>query len=311
MKIMTTKPALFMSMALAGILGLASCAQGPGETLPITDTPAAAGGASATAAPQEPSARSAAQAPETVLGYPTAHVHAIAAPGKGQVLLATHDGLYNVSVNPAQRIGPVVDWMGFTLGKGGFYASGHPGPGVALENPVGLMRSTDKGKTWESLSRSGVSDFHALTASKNAIIGFDTTLRSTSDGIQWKGLDSRILPATLAADPRGSLVLAATEHGVWRSADDGATFTEPAANTPLLQYLAVAGTKAVGVTPDGVAWTSQDGGVSWKQGAVLQGTVSAVAMSPDGSRIWVSSSLGVEHSADGAASFELRFASPK
>ena len=78
---------------------------------------------------------SAAQAPETVLGYPTAHVHAIAAPGKGQVLLATHDGLYDVSVNPAQRIGPVVDWMGFTLGKGGFYASGRPGPASTWKSP--------------------------------------------------------------------------------------------------------------------------------------------------------------------------------
>ncbi|MFF5794425.1 F510_1955 family glycosylhydrolase [Paeniglutamicibacter sp. NPDC012692] len=248
---------------------------------------------------------------ETVAGYPTAHVHAIADTGKGQVLLATHDGLYDVSVNPAQRIGPVVDWMGFTLGKDGFYASGHPGPGADLDNPVGLMRSTDKGQTWESLSRSGISDFHAMTASKNAIIGFDTTLRSTADGTTWKDLEPRILPATLAADPRGSLVLAATEQGPWRSTDDGATFSEPAPNTPPLQYLAVARTKAVGITPDGVAWTSQDGGVGWKRGAELQGTVSAVAMSPDGSRIWVSSSLGVEHSDDGAGSFELRFASPQ
>ncbi|MFJ6418416.1 F510_1955 family glycosylhydrolase [Paeniglutamicibacter sp. NPDC091659] len=303
---MTTKPAIFMSAALAGVLALAGCAQSPGDAGPDTGTTAAAA-----STPRESGAGPAAKDPETVLGYPTAHVHAIAATDKGQVLLATHDGLYEVSANPAQRIGPVVDWMGFTLGKDGFYASGHPGPGVELENPVGLMSSTDKGKTWESLSRSGVSDFHALTASKNAIVGFDTTLRSTADGSRWKDLDPRILPATLAADPRGSLVLAATEQGVWRSTDDGATFGEPVANGPLLQYLAVSGTKAVGMTPDGVAWTSHDGGMSWKQGGRLQGTANAVAMSPDGSLIWVSSSLGVEHSADGAASFELRFASPQ
>lgn len=300
-----------MSVALAGVLALAGCAQGPGGTGPGTETPAAAGGAPEATMGQESSAGPATRTQQSVPGYPTAHVHAIAATDEGQVLLATHDGLYDVSMNPARRIGPVVDWMGFTLGKDGFYASGHPGPGVDLENPVGLMRSTDKGETWEGLSRSGVSDFHAMTASKNAIIGFDTAMRSTADGIQWKDLDPRIIPATLAADPRGSLVLAATEQGIWRSTDDGATFSEPAAGGPLLQYLAVAGTTAVGITPDGVAWTSDDGGVSWQQGAGLQGTVNAVAMSPDGARIWVSSSLGVEHSNDGASSFELRFASPR
>ena len=183
MNITTAKPAIFMSVALAGVLVLAGCAQGAGGTGPAAGTAADTGGVQETAVPREPGEGSAARAPETVLGYPSAHVHAIAATGEGEVLLATHDGLYDVSVNPAQRIGPVVDWMGFSIGKDGFYASGHPGPGVDLENPVGLMRSADEGKTWESLSRSGVSDFHAMTASKNAVIGFDTALRSTADGI--------------------------------------------------------------------------------------------------------------------------------
>ncbi|MGL3807728.1 F510_1955 family glycosylhydrolase [Paeniglutamicibacter sp. R2-26] len=289
-----------MSIALAGSVALAGCASATVEPGPATR--------SAAGAPPQASTGAAAQ---RIDGYPSAHVHAIADTGDGQVLLATHDGLYDVSADPARRIGPVVDWMGFTLGKDGYYASGHPGPGTDLQNPVGLMRSTDEGRTWEGLSRSGVSDFHAMTASKNAVIGFDTALRSTADGTTWKDLDPRILPATLAADARGTLVLAATEQGVWRSADDGATFSEPDPGAPVLQYLAVAGGKAVGITPDGVAWTSRDGGATWARGARVQGTASAVAMSQDGSRIWVASSLGVEHSDDGAAGFELRFAAPR
>ncbi len=99
-----------------------------------------------------------------------------------QILLATHDGLFDVTKQPASKIGGTNDLMGFTAGKDGiFYASGHPpGPGSDLPNPpLGLIKSTDGGQTWEKLSRQGESDFHALTTSKSGIIAFDGQLRSS------------------------------------------------------------------------------------------------------------------------------------
>ncbi len=56
------------------------------------------------------------------------------------------------------------------MGPDHFYASGHPGPGVELPAPVGLIESRDGGATWDPLSRQGESDFHALTASDAGVV---------------------------------------------------------------------------------------------------------------------------------------------
>ena len=100
-------------------------------------------------------------------GLPSPHVHGVAVnPADDRVYLATHDGLFRYDPTGPQRIGPVIDLMGFTVaGPDHFYASGHPGQGTDLPDPVGLLESTDAGHTWTALSRQGQSDFHALTAS--------------------------------------------------------------------------------------------------------------------------------------------------
>ena len=44
-------------------------------------------------------------------------------------------------------------------------ASGHPSGDSTLPPALGLIRSDDAGKTWESVSELGTSDFHALSRS--------------------------------------------------------------------------------------------------------------------------------------------------
>ena len=74
-----------------------------------------------------------------------------------------------MSTKPATKVGPTNDLMGFSAGPGSgvFYASGHPGKDSTMPNPMGLIRSSDGGKTWVQLSRQGQSDFHALTVTKS------------------------------------------------------------------------------------------------------------------------------------------------
>ena len=49
--------------------------------------------------------------------------------------------------------GQVIDLMGFAVAPDGtYYASGHPGAGVDLPQPVGLITSTDAGRTWRVAS---------------------------------------------------------------------------------------------------------------------------------------------------------------
>ncbi|MDT0167302.1 hypothetical protein Q9R32_17250, partial [Actinotalea sp. AC32] len=88
-------------------------------------------------------------------GVPSDHVHGVAFNrADDKVYLATHDGLFRYDDTGPVRVGPVIDLMGFTAaGPDHFYSSGHPGPGVDMANPVGLIESTDAGETREQSAK--------------------------------------------------------------------------------------------------------------------------------------------------------------
>lgn len=165
-----------------------------------------------------------AAAPSAEAGVlPSGHVHGVAIdPGYGALLLATHEGLIEVGADGGLRpTGPVIDLMGFTVvGPDHYLASGHPGLRVDLPQPVGLIESTDGGRTWEPLSRQGQSDFHALAAlAPSGALGWDGALQRTADGHTWEQLAIPAEPHTLSAAPDGTTVLATTAQGLLRSAD--------------------------------------------------------------------------------------------
>jgi len=242
-------------------------------------------------------------------GLPSSHVHGLSVNSEtGQILLATHEGLFDISKNTSVKIGPTNDLMGFTaaMDQGVFYASGHPGKDSTMPNPLGLIKSTDGGKTWEQVSRQRESDFHALTTTKSGIVGFDGTMRTSTDGTTWKPAAAGFTPAVLAGNPYSDTVLATTPEGVQRSADAGTTWTlVPAA--PVIQFAAFASTaEATGVAPDGTVYISTDGGLSWKSTGKIDGSVQAVAAS-EGSEgspwIWAATTAGLVVSTDGGATF--------
>lgn len=239
---------------------------------------------------------------------PDAHVHGLSVSTTGQVLLATHDGLFDMTKQPVAKIGATNDLMGFTGGTdhGILYASGHPGEGSDMANPLGLIRSTDAGKTWEKLSRQGESDFHALTATKSGIIGFDGALRTSPDGKTWNRVAADFVPAVLAGNPTSDTVLATTPEGIRRSTDGGKTWTTVNA-APVVQFAAFAGpSQAVGVEPDGTVHTSADAGATWTRQGKIQDTVQAVAAvkGPEaGPTIWAATASGIVVSTDGGVTF--------
>jgi hypothetical protein len=235
------------------------------------------------------------------------HVHGAAYdPGDGALLLATHHGLLAVADGVLTPRGPVIDLMGFTVaGPDRYLASGHPGLHVDLPQPVGLMETTDGGRTWTPLSRQGQSDFHALTVSDTGVLGYDGTLIASPDREAWAPLAIPAEPHTLAAAPDGGQVLATTEQGLLRSTDDGATWVLDA-DAPLLQVVAWAdGTTAVGVDPAGTLWTSVDAGDTWQPGAQLGSPPQAVAAAAtgDGIRIAAVTADAVLESVDGGRTF--------
>ncbi|KRE60529.1 hypothetical protein ASG92_21490 [Arthrobacter sp. Soil736] len=241
-------------------------------------------------------------------GYPTAHVHGITVDHSGKVLLATHEGLFDVSAKPAVKIGPTNDLMGFTpaAGQSVFYASGHPGKGSDLPNPVGLIRSDDGGKTWEQLSRQGESDFHALTVTRSGVVAFDGSLLTSPDGKHWTQTTAGFEPAVLAGNPGSDTILATTPEGLQRSTDGGKTWQKNTA-APVIQFAAFAtAADAVGIEPGGTVHASADGGATWKRTGSVDGQVQAMTAGKgaDGAiRIWVATETGVVISNDGGTTF--------
>lgn len=243
------------------------------------------------------------------------HVHGISVdPASTKIRLATHDGLYDVTTKNAVKISDTtIDLMGFTATAEPdiFYASGHPGPDSSLPNPVGLIMSKDAGKSWESVSRAGQSDFHALTISGNALVAFDDQLRTSTDGITWTTAETTFTPAVLAGSPASTVVLATAQDGLQRSTDSGNTW-ELVPNSPIIQYVAIAKstdkapTEAVGVAPDGSVFLSTDNGLTWVATGKATGQVEAItAMEADPGlpSIWVSTTTGVQVSNDGGKTF--------
>ena len=281
---MLTRRTLLSSSALGSAAALlAACSPGA--------PPAPAGNAGSAGSGQDPA--------EAI-----SHVHGVVRdPGTGAVVLATHQGAYHRQGGQWVAAGAVVDLMGFAIAPDGtWFASGHPGPGLDLPQPLGLASSTNGGRTWNVESRGGQSDFHALAAGPAGIIAFDGTLRISTDRKTWTDLSIPAPPHSLAISPGTGVTLATTEQGLLRSADHGqswTTLTPPS----LVALIAWADDQTiVGVTVAGLVVTSADAGATWTSGATPLADVNAVGASRTGdapTEILIVSGTSVLVSTDG------------
>lgn len=259
-------------------------------------------GGDAAEAPDSPDAPAGATF-EADSGLPSEHVHAVAAdPGDGTVLLATHDGLVTVADGAIERVGPSLDLMGFTVaGPGHYYASGHPGPGSDLPQPLGLVESTDGGASWQPVSRGGESDFHTLAAAGDGLVGFDGVLRATQDGKAWRELQVPEAPFDLSASPSGQRLVATTPDGPLLSTDAGTTWDRPE-GAPVVAFAAWADEdRLVAVEPGGGVTTSSDAGRTWSPSGSLG--AQPEALWAGGDRVLAVAGGQLLESTDGGAAF--------
>lgn len=287
---MLTRRTLLSISALGSASALlAACSpDAPHTSTPDTPTTGSGGGAG--------SSRDPAQA--------ITHIHGLVRdPGTGAVVLATHEGAYHRQDGQWVAAGAVIDLMGFAVAPDGtWFASGHPGPGLDLPQPLGLASSTDQGRTWSVESRGGQSDFHALAAGPGGIIGFDGALRMSTDRRTWTDLAIPAPPHSLAISPVSGVILATTEQGVLRSSDDGRTWTtlDPPA---LVALIAWADDRTIaGITLEGRVVISADAGATWVSGSATIAEVSALAASHNGDgpvEILIASGTSVLVSTDG------------
>lgn len=169
------------------------------------------------------------------------HLHGVATlPGSSTLAVATHDGIFLWDDGQWYESNAVKhDYMGFTSSKDASYTSGHPAPGSGIQNPLGLMKSTDNGNSWESLSLLGEADFHLMAASFNGSTIYawnmgrnsqmsDRGLYYTRNGSEWKeskmnGVDAD--PLVLMVHPfKDGTVLIGTIRDTYISSDFGNNF---------------------------------------------------------------------------------------
>jgi len=224
------------------------------------------------------------------------HVHGLGNnPADGQVYAATHTGIFRLGPSGASRVpGPVQDTMGFTVvGPDTFLGSGHPGPDAPGPADLGLIRSDDGGTSWKSVSLSGETDFHALSAGGGTVYGWDparrTILRSDDAGRTWADGATVTDVGALAADPdSGQRVIATTAEGLLTSTDGGRTFAALPVQPPrpliLIGHAPRIGgggsTTLAGVDAAGTPWAFS--GTTWTGGTSAGGAPQAFAvLGPD------------------------------
>lgn len=167
------------------------------------------------------------------------HVHGIGYPGNDEGLyVASHNGIKIFKDGQwFETVSENHDYMGFQAIEDGFYASGHPEEGSDLKNPLGLIKSTDMGKSLDKVAFYGESDFHFLSASfkdqvlylinEEANSKLDRGVYVSKDAagswqpVELKGLDADSLGIIAAHPEKGSTFAMSTREGVFITDDYG------------------------------------------------------------------------------------------
>lgn len=242
-----------------------------------------------------------------------AHVHGLGVdPADGALYAGTHYGLFRIPESGgASRVGDrVQDFMGFTVaGANHYLASGHPGEGQGGPSAVGLIESTDGGKSWRSMSLSGEADFHSIEARHGQVYGLNSVtgqLMVSTDKKTWEERSS-VPMADFAVDPQDpDIILATTQQGVARSTDGGRSF-ERLPDAPLLMLVSWAddGT-IVGVDPSGVVNISRDAAQVWQQRGEVGGSPDAL-VATSGDEVYAAVEGSIVASDDGGKTFNTLY----
>jgi hypothetical protein len=245
------------------------------------------------------------------------HVHGLGVnPADGALFIATHTGLFRAPEGQqrARRVGDrLQDTMGFTVvGPDRFLGSGHPDGRDGLPPFLGLIETSDAGRSWEPVSLQGDADFHVLEAAGSRVYGFGSDfdsrqqrlLVSDDDGRSWAERSPPEPLISLAIDPADSdHVVASGESELYVSRDGGRGWRPLGGPGGLLAWTEDGSLQLVGA--DGQVQLSDDAGTSWERRGEVGGPPAAFDQS--GTDLYVALHDGtVKKSSDHGESWSLR-----
>jgi photosystem II stability/assembly factor-like uncharacterized protein len=229
------------------------------------------------------------------------HIHQVRISGK-TILLGTHEGLFILKNNKTVvRVGNEnFDVMGLSIDGNRFYASGHPGPDSKLLNPVGLLNSTNGGKSWQKISLEGKVDFHLLESQGPELYGADSQsgdlLYSHNYGKDWSSLGKNAF-SDIAISPLQKSSALALREGKLISTKK--SFLSKNIIAPELSFSQIEWTKkSLLAASERKLLYSLDQGKTWKVRFSFDRNITGLAQSPQlivaitGSKLWKSTDQG-------------------
>ena len=261
-------------------------------------------------------------APEQFTGAPLEaqdpgpeHVHGLGYDAKQDILyIATHTGMFELTGDAAKarRIGDSYqDTMGFTLvSPDVFLGSGHPDLRDELPSQLGLITSTDRGRSWDPVSLLGEADFHVLRAQGKTVYGFDARserlLASTDAGRSWKTLVPPEALLDLAIDPRNPKHLLASGGAVLYESQDGGRSWKAVANGIAGHLAWPAPGRAYLADPAGSFLAARGASGPWRSRGALRSPAAAL-LAVDERTLFAALHDGtIVRSGDGGATWKVR-----
>ena len=246
------------------------------------------------------------------------HVHGLGVnPTDDALFVATHTGTWRVApgASEAKRVGDShQDTMGFTVvGPNRFLGSGHPDVRDAREKNLppllGLIESSDAGKTWKPVSLLGEADFHVLRAAGKRVYGFDATnsrlMVSRDGGRSWMQQQPPASLLDFVVDPGNpDHVVATSERGLHKSTDAGRTWRQLGDEVGLLAW--PSGKRLYLVDGTGAVYASNGEARRWRNVGAIGGQPAALLAGSE-TELYVALHDGtIKRSTDGGAHWRVR-----
>jgi hypothetical protein len=199
-----------------------------------------------------------------------------------------------------------------STGPGQLLGSGHPDKLGTLPNFLGLLRSTDGGKTWTAVARLGDADLHKIELIHNKLYAFDAVLSAmliSSDG--GKTFQEEFTPRGLMidfevdpADPER--IVASTDTELFRTEDAGKSW-RPLTSADGIRLSWPQPDTLYRADKDGTVRVSSDGGTRWKDVGRVGGEPYELRPTGPKGLLLVLSDGSILETKDGGATWQDRF----